>query len=224
MGRTVTLSSRPRSRLWVWRCARRWRRRARVQHEGDREGGRVLMLSRRVIVCLDVRDGRVVKGVRFESLRAIGDPASSPRNIDGRRRRDHVLDINASAESGDDARGGAPYGGASLIPLTVGGGFAAPTTSATHARGRRQGHDQHCGGRAAGCLTEAADRFGAQCLVPASMRGGRDRAGWCGPRRRAQRRSMRSSGRRKCAARGAGEILLTSIDPRRSAAVVTISP
>src|ERR1051325_6942392 len=83
------------------------------------------MLSKRIIACLDVRDGKVVKGVNFEDLRAAGDPAALARryNVEG---IDEIviLDVTATIE-GRQARANTIAAVATeiFLPLTVGGGI-----------------------------------------------------------------------------------------------------
>ncbi|HWZ59692.1 MAG TPA: imidazole glycerol phosphate synthase subunit HisF [Gemmatimonadaceae bacterium] len=178
------------------------------------------MLRRRVIVCLDVNGGRVVKGVRFVDLRDIGDPVALAERYEADGADEIVfLDISASAEARatllDVARSTAER---LFVPLTIGGGVRS---SDDVARALRSGADKVSINSAAvrrpAVLTEAADRFGAQCVVasidaahdptmPGSpwrvfVQGGRtptdlDAVSWAA----------------ECVARGAGEILLTSID------------
>ncbi|MFM8615931.1 MAG: HisA/HisF-related TIM barrel protein, partial [Alphaproteobacteria bacterium] len=82
------------------------------------------MLALRVIPCLDVKDGRVVKGVNFVALRDAGDPVEQARNYD-REGADEItfLDITASAETRDTILDVVSRTAAEVfIPLTVGGG------------------------------------------------------------------------------------------------------
>ncbi|MFM7688356.1 MAG: imidazole glycerol phosphate synthase subunit HisF, partial [Alphaproteobacteria bacterium] len=82
------------------------------------------MLALRVIPCLDVKDGRVVKGVNFVALRDAGDPVEQARNYD-REGADEItfLDITASAENRDTILDVVSRTAAEVfIPLTVGGG------------------------------------------------------------------------------------------------------
>ncbi len=174
------------------------------------------MLSRRIIVCLDVAGGRVVKGVQFESLRDVGDPVVLAERYE-REGADEIvfLDISASAEERatllDLARRTAER---LFIPLTIGGGIR---TADDVGRALRAGADKTSVNSAAisrpELITEAADRFGAQCIV-ASIDARRDGTGW---RVYAQGGRVATeldavSWARECVARGAGEIMLTSID------------
>ena len=181
------------------------------------------MLTRRVVVCLDVKGGRVVKGVRFESLRDVGDPVLLAERYE-REGADEVvfLDISASAEERstllDLARRTAER---LFVPLTIGGGVRelADVVNAC-----RAGADMVSINTAAvlrpALLTEAADLFGAQCVV-ASIDARRVAPGGGGAARDWEvvtRGGRTATGldadewARECVRRGAGEILLTSID------------
>ena len=174
------------------------------------------MLTRRVIVCLDVQDGRVVKGVRFTDLRDIGDPAelAARYETDG---ADEItfLDIGASPGNRDTVLDVVRRTAEVLfIPLTLGGGVR---TVDDVALALRSGADKVAINTAAvsrpGLLTEAQERFGAQCVV-ASIDARRNGAGWQvwthGARVPTELDAVAWA--QECAARGAGEILLTSID------------
>src|SRR5919112_3729502 len=82
------------------------------------------MLTRRVIVCLDVKGGRVVKGVQFESLRDVGDPVALAERYEAEGADEVVfLDISASAEERGTLLEVARRTAERLfVPLTVGGG------------------------------------------------------------------------------------------------------
>jgi cyclase len=173
-------------------------------------------LTRRVIVCLDVREGRVVKGVQFEGLRDVGDPVELAERYE-RDGADEIvfLDIGATHEARatmlDLARRTAER---LFIPLTIGGGVR---TVDDMAAALRAGADKVGVNSAAvqrpEVLTEGAKRFGAQCIV-ASIDAKRDGAGWrvytSGARVRTELDAVQWA--QECVARGAGEILLTSID------------
>ena len=174
------------------------------------------MLSRRIIVCLDVAGGRVVKGVQFESLRDVGDPVALAERYEGEGADEIVfLDISASAEARatllDVARRTAER---LFIPLTIGGGVR---TADDVGRALRAGADKVSINSAAidrpEVLTESADRFGAQCVV-ASIDARRESRGWRvyshGGRTATALEPVAWAG--ECVSRGAGEILLTSID------------
>ena len=174
------------------------------------------MLTRRLVVCLDVKGGRVVKGTQFVQLRDVGDPVELATRYE-REGADEVvfLDISASAEERgtllDVARRTAER---LFVPLTIGGGVR---TVDDVGRALRSGADKVSINSAAvvrpEILTEAAERFGSQCVV-ASIDAKRDGDRW---------RVYVKGGREatpldavewavECVRRGAGEILLTSID------------
>lgn len=175
-----------------------------------------MSLMRRVIVCLDVRGGRVVKGVHFDGLRDVGDPVELAERYE-RDGADEIvfLDIGATHEERatmlDLARRTADR---LFIPLTIGGGIR---TVDDMAASLRAGADKVGVNSAAVArpelIAEGAARFGAQCIV-ASIDAKRDGAGWrvytSGGRARTELDAVAWA--RECAARGAGEILLTSID------------
>ena len=174
------------------------------------------MLTRRLIVCLDVRDGRVVKGTNFVDLRDIGDPAALAARYEAEGADEVVfLDISASAEGRSTLLHIVSETAERLfIPLTVGGGIR---TADDVARALRAGADKVAINSAAVArpkvLTESADRFGAQCVV-ASIDARRDGDAWRvwthGARTPTELDAVAWA--RECVARGAGEILLTSID------------
>ena len=174
------------------------------------------MLTRRLIACLDVKGGRVVKGVRFDSLRDVGDPVELATRYE-RQGADEIvfLDISASLEERETLLDVARRTAERLfIPLTIGGGIRGADDVA---RALRAGADKVSINTAAverpEILTEFAARFGSQCVV-VSIDAKRDGRGW-----RAYTHGGRTSTdldavawARECARRGAGEILLTSID------------
>jgi cyclase len=175
-----------------------------------------MSLSRRVIVCLDVRDGRVVKGVQFEGLRGVGDPVELAARYE-RDGADEIvfLDIGATHEARDTMLDLARRTAERLfIPLTIGGGIR---TVDDMANALRAGADKIGVNSAAvqrpEIMTEGARRFGAQCIV-ASIDARRDGNSWrvytSGARVRTELDAIDWA--RECASRGAGEILLTSID------------
>jgi len=174
------------------------------------------MLSKRIIACLDVRDGKVVKGVNFEGLRDAGDPAALARryNVEG---IDEVviLDVTATIESRQArAHTIAAVAAEIFLPLTVGGGIR---TEEDAAAAIEAGADKVSLNTAAlsnpGLITTLAKRYGSQAVIVAIDAKRQDnqfavfaRSGQSGTTRNAVEWS------REAADRGAGEILLTSID------------
>jgi cyclase len=174
------------------------------------------MLTRRLIVCLDVKGGRVVKGVQFEGLRDVGDPVELARRYE-QEGADEVtfLDISASAEERGTLWDLVQRTAERLfIPLTVGGGVR---TVDDVGQALRAGADKVSINSAAvanpALLTACAERFGAQCVVAsidAKKEDGRWRVYTHGGRKPTGLDAVAWA--RDCVARGAGEVLLTSID------------
>jgi cyclase len=174
------------------------------------------MLTRRLIVCLDVQDGRVVKGVQFQQLREIGDPAELAARYE-EEGADEItfLDISASAEGRATTLEVVRRTAERLfIPLTVGGGVRSADDVG---RTLRAGADKVAINTAAvsrpGLLTEAAARFGAQCVVAsidARHTGDHWRVWTHGARTPTDLDAVMWAS--ECERHGAGEILLTSID------------
>ena len=174
------------------------------------------MIAKRLIVCLDVLGGRVVKGTRFVNLRDQGDPADLAARYEAEGADEIVfLDIGASPEARattlDLIRDTAER---LFVPLTVGGGIRSAEDVGL---ALRAGADKVSVNTAAiehpDIITLSADRFGAQCVV-VSIDAARTDQGW---------RVFASGGRRatdleplvwaeRVVALGAGELLVTSID------------
>jgi cyclase len=175
------------------------------------------MLRPRVIVCLDVKDGRVVKGVNFEGLRDMGDPVELAARYEAEG-ADEIcfLDISASHEGRgtllDTVRRTAEV---LFVPLTVGGGIRSADDIGPLLRA---GADKISVNSAAvrdpSVLTEGARRYGAQCIVASIDAARQDDGTWRhythGGRTKTDLDAVEWAG--ACADRGAGEILLTSID------------
>jgi cyclase len=175
------------------------------------------MLTRRLIVCLDVRDGRVVKGVQFVGLRDVGDPVDLAVRYEAEGADELTfLDISASAEGRstllDVARRTAER---LFIPLTIGGGVRSADDVAMVLRA---GADKVSLNSTAvarpDVLTESAERFGSQCVV-ASIDAKRESNGsWRvyvkGGREATPLDAVEWA--QECVSRGAGELLVTSID------------
>ena len=175
------------------------------------------MLKLRIIPCLDVKDGRVVKGVNFVALRDAGDPVEQAALYDAAGADELCfLDITASHENRDTILDVVSRTAARVfLPLTVGGGIR----SIEDMRRLLLAGTDKCSINSAAVarpalVREAAEKFGSQCVVVAVdakqagperwevfTHGGRrptgiDAIAWC----------------RQVAALGAGEILLTSMD------------
>jgi imidazole glycerol-phosphate synthase subunit HisF len=170
------------------------------------------MLRKRIIVCLDVDGGRVVKGVSFRDLRDVGDPVALAAKYEAEGADEIVfLDISASVENRrtlfDVVRATAER---LFIPLTVGGGIHS--IDDVHAA-LRSGADKVALNTAAVLNPEliraAADRFGCQCVV-ASIDSADRVVHTHGGRRPTSLDAIDWAAR--CAELGAGEILMTSID------------
>lgn len=175
-----------------------------------------MTLTRRLIVCLDVQDGRVVKGVNFTGLRDVGDPVALAERYEAEGADEITfLDITATHEARatlfDLARRTAER---LFIPLTIGGGIRTVDDIAAALRaGADKVSVNSSAVRTPEILTQGAERFGAQCVV-ASID-----AKWDGDRYRVHTAGGRVptgldaiAWAQECVARGAGEILLTSID------------
>ena len=176
------------------------------------------MHTKRVIPCLDIKDGRVVKGINFTNLRDAGDPADVAGAYD-RAGADEVvfLDITASSDSrSTQLEWVRQVAGSLFIPFTVGGGIR---TVEDFRAILREGADKISVNTAAilnpGLISDAADKFGSQCVVVAIDAKRRpDGSGW---------NIYKNGGRvdmgmdavewaAEAQRRGAGEILLTSMD------------
>src|SRR5437870_3497824 len=128
------------------------------------------MLAKRIIPCLDVKDGRVVKGVRFVDLRDAGDPVEAAVAYDAQGADELVfLDITASHEARDIMLDVVKRTAEGIyMPLTVGGGIRSVDDVR---RLLRAGADKVSLNTAAlarpEVIREAAERFGSQCIVVA---------------------------------------------------------
>ena len=175
------------------------------------------MFTKRIIPCLDVNNGRVVKGVNFVNLRDAGDPVEIAAAYDKAGADEVVfLDITASSDGRntvvDMVRRVAEQ---VFIPFTVGGGIR---TVDDFKMLLREGADKIAVNSAAimrpELISEAAEKFGSQCVVVAIDAKRRDDGGW---------NIYKNGGRvdmgidavewaAQAERRGAGEILLTSMD------------
>ena len=175
------------------------------------------MFTKRIIPCLDVNRGRVVKGVNFVDLKDAGDPVEIARAYDAAGADELVfLDITASCENRDTVTDMVRAVASSVfIPFTVGGGIR---TVDDFKKLLREGADKISVNSAAidrpQLITEAAEKFGSQCVVVAIDARRRADGGWT---------IYKHGGRldtgtdavwwaKKAEDLGAGEILLTSMD------------
>lgn len=176
------------------------------------------MHTKRIIPCLDIKDGRVVKGINFVNLRDAGDPASVAKAYDSAGADELVfLDITASADARDTQLAWVrEVANQVFIPFTVGGGIRTVDDFKILLR---EGADKISINSAAimnpNLISEAAYKFGSQCVVVAIDAKRRDdNSGW----------NIYKNGGRvdmgidavewaiKAVSLGAGEILLTSMD------------
>jgi len=177
------------------------------------------MLAKRIIPCLDVKDGRVVKGVNFLNLRDAGDPVEQAQVYNAAHADELVfLDITATHEKRDTVRNMVrAVADTVFIPFTVGGGLrtvedlraillaGADKTSINSAAVRRPEF-----------ISEGAKRFGSQCIVVAidAKKTGKTPSGWevyvTGGRTPTGIDVLEWA--KQCENLGAGEILLTSMD------------
>ena len=176
------------------------------------------MLAKRIIPCLDISEGRVVKGINFVQLQDAGDPVEQALVYD-REGADELtfLDITASHEKRDIVLDVVRrVADVVFIPLTVGGGIRTVEDMRAILRA---GADKTSINSAAvhnpDLITEGATRFGSQCIVVAIDGKGRpDGSGWDvyinGGRVHTGREVVAWA--REAESRGAGEILLTSMD------------
>lgn len=174
------------------------------------------MLSKRIIACLDVRDGKVVKGVNFEGLRDAGDPAALARRYNTEGIDEVViLDVTATIEDRQArAHTIAAVANEIFLPLTVGGGIRNEEDAAAAIEA---GADKVSLNTAAlddpQLITTLAKKYGSQAVIVAidAKHDGNSfavyaRSGRALTNRRAIEWAKQATGM------GAGEILLTSID------------
>jgi len=171
----------------------------------------------RVIPCLDVRDGRVVKGVKFAGLRDAGDPAERAAVYEEQGADEIViLDVSATLEGRKTQVETVKAVRARLgIPLTVGGGVGEPDDAR---RLLDAGADKVAINTAAvddpARLDRLAARFGRQCVVVAIDAARRPDGGWEVVTHAGKKRTGLDAvaWAREATGRGAGEVLLTSFD------------
>jgi cyclase len=174
------------------------------------------MLARRIIPCLDVAGGRVVKGVHFTSLRDAGDPVEQATRYDAEGADELVfLDISASHEARETTLEMVGRVAESIfIPFTVGGGIRAVADAGA---ALRAGADKVSVNTAAvrdpSLVSRLAESFGTQCVVAAvdvKRIGGRLAVMVNGGREETPLEAIEWI--RRLEVLGAGEILLTSMD------------
>jgi cyclase len=177
------------------------------------------MLAKRIIPCLDVKDGRVVKGVNFLNLRDAGDPVEQAQVYDAARADELVfLDITATHEKRDIVRNMVrAVADTVFIPFTVGGGIrSAVDIRAILLAGADKVSVNSAAVRRPELITEGATRFGSQCIVVAidAKRTGKTASGWevyvTGGRTPTGIDVLEWA--QEAEGRGGGEILLTSMD------------
>ncbi|MBU9712764.1 imidazole glycerol phosphate synthase subunit HisF [Evansella tamaricis] len=176
------------------------------------------MLTKRIIPCLDVKEGRVVKGIQFVSLRDAGDPVELAAFYDEQGADELVfLDISASHEGRETMVDVVEeVAGKLAIPFTVGGGI---NSLEDMKRILRAGADKVSVNTAAvlrpPLIQEGADFFGSQCIVLAiDAKWDEELGSWRvythGGRKPTERDAVKWA--QEAVALGAGEILLTSMD------------
>lgn len=175
------------------------------------------MLTKRIIPCLDIKDGKVVKGINFEGLKEVGDPVELAKRYEEQCADEVVfLDITASYENRSIIQEVITRGAKELsIPLAVGGGIRTlDDFRMILASGADKVSINSSAIATPNLIQEASKEFGVQCVVVAIdakrrenggydvyVKGGRENTGidlveWA----------------KQCEALGAGEILLTSMD------------
>ena len=175
------------------------------------------MLALRIIPCLDVKEGRVVKGVNFLSLRDAGDPVEQARAYDAQGADEITfLDIGATHENRDTMYDVVSRTAAEVfIPLTVGGGVrSVEDIRKLLLAGADKASINSAAVSDPGLVRRAAEAFGTQCIVVAvdakQVSPGRWEVFTHGGRRETGLDAVDWA--RRMASLGAGEILLTSMD------------
>jgi imidazole glycerol-phosphate synthase subunit HisF len=175
------------------------------------------MLRKRIIPCLDVKEGDVVKGVQFEDLVVMGNPAAHAKFYNDEGADELViLDITASHERRKSIVSVIEsVADVLFIPLTVGGGIrtAEDVRNLLIAGADRVSLNTAAIERPE-LISDGAERFGTQCIVVAIDARRRERGGWdvftYGGRKNTGRDVIEWA--KEAEQRGAGEILLTSMD------------
>jgi cyclase len=173
-------------------------------------------LTKRIIPCLDVRDGTVVKGVCFKNLKSVGDPPTLAVAYQDQGADEIVfLDVKASVAGAETLRSAVRKTAERLfIPLTVGGGIRSfDDVRATLKAGADKTSMNSAAVEDPKLITECADAFGSQCIVVA-IDAKRVGASW----EVYTYSGTKATGldaiewAREATERGAGELLLTSMD------------
>jgi cyclase len=178
----------------------------------------LIMLSRRIIPCLDVTNGRVVKGIKFQELRDAGDPVESAKAYDAQGADELVfLDITASSDGRSIMHDVvARTAEQCFMPLTVGGGLrSVDNIEAMLKSGADKVSLNTAAIKAPQLIADAARRFGNQCIVLAidakrEPEGKSWRVYTHGGRNPTDLNAVDWA--QKAVSLGAGEILLTSMD------------
>ena len=175
------------------------------------------MLAKRIIPCLDVDAGRVVKGVRFQELRDAGDPVELAARYDAEGADELIfLDITATIDERASTYDVISRTAEQVfIPLTVGGGVREPGDVKELLRaGADKVSLNSAAVRGPDLLSRCADLFGAQCIVIAidAKRAGDTWEVFVDAGRTGTGRDAVAWAAEATAKRGAGEILLTSMD------------
>ena len=175
------------------------------------------MYAKRIIPCLDVNNGRVVKGTNFVNLRDAGDPVEAAKIYDAQGADELVfLDITASAQARNIILDIVSQVADSIfIPFTVGGGIrSVDDFNALLRAGADKVSVNSAAIRNPALIQEAADKFGSQCVVCAIDAKRRSEGGWTvylnGGRVDTGLDAIEWA--QKAVRLGAGEILLTSMD------------
>lgn len=175
------------------------------------------MLAKRIIPCLDVKDGRVVKGVNFVNLRDAGDPVENARIYDKMGADELVfLDISASPENRNTTLDKVQQVADEVfLPLTVGGGIRSlQDIRKTLLSGADKVSINTAAVKNPELLSEGAEKFGSQCIVLALDARKQDETHWevyiHGGRTPTSLDAIEWA--LKAVSMGAGEILLTSMD------------
>lgn len=174
------------------------------------------MLTKRIIPCLDIKDGRTVKGINFLALKNVGDPVEMAREY-CRQGADELvfLDISATLEGRKAFAGLVEKIALNInIPFTVGGGISSADDAAVLLKaGADKISVNSAAVRKPGLISEMASRFGSQCVV-AAIDAKKDGGRWVVTTHGGSRLTDRElfSWAKEAERLGAGEILFTSMD------------